>query len=100
MKKTQILAWGAIVLVIIILFYYFVFYPPTIPKDNNNNVSLECSSDYDCITSSCCHPNSCIKREERICNQLCTQGCRGPIDCGKGRCGCINGKCGIIDLIP
>ena len=61
-----------------------------------NNIETECSVDSDCITSSCCHPTSCVKSYERVCNMLCTQNCEGPIDCGRGSCGCINGKCEVI----
>jgi hypothetical protein len=27
---------------------------------------------------------------------MCTMSCEGPIDCGAGSCGCVNGKCGIV----
>jgi hypothetical protein len=26
--------------------------------------------------------------------------CEGPIDCGAGSCGCVNGKCGIVTAQP
>jgi len=55
-----------------------------------------CTVDSDCMTSSCCHPTSCVKGYQRVCNMLCTASCEGPLDCGRGRCGCINGKCGVI----
>ncbi len=31
-----------------------------------------------------------------VCNLLCTASCEGPLDCGAGRCGCVNGICSVI----
>ena len=59
---------------------------------------VECSSDSDCMTSSCCHPAGCVPSYQRVCNMLCTNVCEGPLDCGRGRCGCSNGKCEVISI--
>jgi hypothetical protein len=57
-----------------------------------------CLSDEDCVPSSCCHPESCtIKEKEPDCeSSFCSQVCSGPLDCGVGKCGCIDNTCEII----
>ena len=59
-----------------------------------------CQIDSDCVTSSCCHPTSCINSDyQPDCeNIFCTQECTGPIDCGKGECRCIENRCETIKL--
>ncbi len=82
-----------IVLVIIILFLF--------QKSSSNvpsKISQEdvCSSDAECVPSSCCHPTSCVtKNKAPICTGIrCTQVCSpGSLDCGQGSCGCLNKKC-------
>lgn len=60
------------------------------------NARQTCSSDKDCVPEQCCHPTTCINKNYKTpCNVLCTQSCQGPIDCGAGRCGCIDGKCSV-----
>jgi hypothetical protein len=60
--------------------------------------SQSCSSAEGCVPAQCCHPTSCInKAAAPSCdNVMCTMSCEGPIDCGAGSCGCVNGKCGIV----
>lgn len=55
-----------------------------------------CVRDSDCATDACCHPSGCVRKVERVCNQLCTSNCEGPLDCGNGSCGCVNNRCTII----
>ncbi|HUT37694.1 MAG TPA: hypothetical protein VMW77_00125 [Methanoregula sp.] len=56
-----------------------------------------CTIDDDCVPAECCHPTSCInKAEKSVCNVMCTMSCEGPIDCGAGHCGCVNGKCSVV----
>ena len=57
-----------------------------------------CTTDEDCVPAQCCHPASCTGNAAApSCgNVMCTMSCEGPIDCGAGSCGCVNGKCGII----
>src|SRR5271169_6654431 len=51
-----------------------------------------CTNDSDCVPAECCHPGSCInKAYKHVCNLMCTNVCQGPIDCGAGHCGCVNG---------
>jgi hypothetical protein len=57
-----------------------------------------CTSDGDCVPAPCCHPTSCTgKATAPACgNEMCTMSCEGPIDCGAGSCGCVNGRCSIV----
>ena len=56
-----------------------------------------CTIDDDCVPAECCHPTNCInKAEKSVCNVMCTMSCEGPIDCGAGHCGCVNGKCSVV----
>ncbi len=56
-----------------------------------------CKSDSDCVPNLCCHPTNCINRVYKgVCTELCTNACLGPLDCGAGSCGCINGKCAVV----
>jgi hypothetical protein len=57
----------------------------------------ECTLDADCIPAECCHPSSCTGAPvKRPCNVMCTASCEGPLDCGAGSCGCVNGTCRVI----
>jgi len=70
-----------------------------ITKNNNvNENDTRCKVDTDCFPISCCHAQSCVIRELKPdCNGVfCTEECSGPLDCGRGYCGCINDKCSVI----
>jgi hypothetical protein len=57
----------------------------------------ECTLDADCVPAECCHPSSCTAvAVKRACNLMCTASCEGPLDCGAGSCGCVNGKCSVV----
>jgi len=56
-----------------------------------------CTTDDDCVPAQCCHPTSCTNKANKgVCNLMCTMSCEGPIDCGAGSCGCVNGKCSVV----
>ncbi|MBP1927814.1 hypothetical protein J2741_000361 [Methanolinea mesophila] len=56
-----------------------------------------CTQPSDCVPAQCCHPTSCINKDyKEVCTVFCTASCEGPIDCGAGTCGCVNGQCGVI----
>ncbi len=59
----------------------------------------ECEKDEDCVPATCCHPDSCtVKEKVPACKGvMCTLDCSGPLDCGAGSCGCVKGKCEIIE---
>ena len=61
----------------------------------------QCSTDSDCVPAQCCHPYSCVKKENapNCAGIACTARCEPPIDCGIGRCACVNGTC-AVRLIP
>lgn len=81
-----------LIVLLIILIYFIV---------KNNEVDengSECVLDSDCLPACGCHPDSCIAGDVRgECeNVFCTQVCSGPLDCGAGSCGCVNGKCAVV----
>lgn len=58
-----------------------------------------CSIDSDCVPASCCHPNSCVAKEQapQCKGIMCTQVCEpGTLDCGQGSCICENNKCEAV----
>lgn len=76
--------------------------PPTTPTGSPVVTMVpppaqSCTVDDDCVPAECCHPTSCINKAEKgVCNVMCTMNCQGPIDCGAGHCGCVDGKCGVV----
>lgn len=63
------------------------------------NIKKECTSDEDCVPAQCCHPTSCVSRDQAPdCSGIfCTEDCRGgTMDCGCGYCGCIDGRCEVV----
>lgn len=67
-------------------------------EDCEKMVIKECSTDANCVPASCCHPDSCVTKEKApdCAGVFCTQVCSGPLDCGAGYCGCVEGKCDIV----
>jgi hypothetical protein len=57
-----------------------------------------CTNDWQCVPAQCCHPASCINSLYRqpCMGTICTSVCEGPVDCGAGHCGCVDGKCQVI----
>lgn len=86
-----------IILIIVIIFIVIDMKNNNSGSNQNNSSGNECTVDSDCVPVCGCHPGSCIpivNRDE--CERVfCTQECSGPLDCGAGSCGCINGKCDI-----
>ena len=33
---------------------------------------------------------------QKPCTLMCTMVCSGPLDCGAGSCGCVNGRCSVV----
>jgi hypothetical protein len=68
--------------------------PSTAPTPMN---VMGCTVDNDCVPKECCHPTSCTNIvAKRVCNQMCTLNCQGPLDCGAGSCGCVQGQCSVV----
>ena len=65
----------------------------TAPSD-----SRSCATVEDCVPAQCCHPTSYTgtATAPHCGNVMCTMSCEGPIDCGAGSCGCVEGKCTIV----
>ncbi len=58
---------------------------------------VECTHDAECVPVECCHPSRCTAATaKQPCNLMCTASCEGPLDCGAGSCGCVNGRCSVI----
>jgi len=72
--------------------------PTPVPVMTTAPLSAQsCITDDDCVPAQCCHPTSCTNKANKgVCNLLCTMSCGGPIDCGAGSCGCVNGKCSVV----
>ncbi|MDD1680756.1 MAG: hypothetical protein LUQ35_04020 [Methanoregula sp.] len=74
------------------------------PVPTSTGDPTTCTNDSQCVSAQCCHPTSCINSlYKQPCTQLCTAVCTGPIDCGAGHCGCVEGKCQVIpgpDSLP
>jgi hypothetical protein len=84
-----------VIIILLIILLAFLIYgilrkPAQIPGN--------CVKDSDCIPSGCCHPDSCTnaKTAPECTKVICTMECSGPLDCGAGSCGCINGECKVI----
>lgn len=58
---------------------------------------IQCESDSDCVPFGCCHPSMCVTLDfpQPDCSEIaCTMECQpDTLDCGQGRCACIEGKC-------
>jgi hypothetical protein len=60
----------------------------------------DCATEDDCVPAECCHPTSCINKSgKEVCTVFCTMSCEGPIDCGSGRCGCVDGTCSVVATV-
>lgn len=60
---------------------------------------LSCQKNEDCVPAACCHPDSCVNTNYRPnCEDIvCTMECQpGTMDCGQGRCVCINNICQVL----
>lgn len=74
--------------------------PPvtTVPATPLPGNETACMQDNDCVPAQCCHPTSCINAAyaPNCTGVVCTLSCEGPIDCGAGHCGCVNGTCSVV----
>jgi hypothetical protein len=64
--------------------------------------AMGCNVYSDCVPAQCCHPTSCINKvAQKPCDGiLCTESCEGPLDCGAGSCGCVQGTCSVVAAQP
>lgn len=78
--------------------YETIYSNEFIIKDREKS-EKECTKDSDCVPATCCHPDSCtIKEKAPDCkNIMCSMVCSGPLDCAAGYCGCVEGKCEVIN---
>ena len=93
-EHNKTLFWIIIFLIILLALLIYA-----IVKNNkiDTGIRAECSADADCIPNSCCHATGCMLKENvSVCNVFCSQVCSGPLDCGAGSCGCVEGKCRVV----
>jgi hypothetical protein len=101
-KLFWIIIFLGILLIILIIFIIIdQTHKTKIPDNNITNISgnSECVNDGDCSPVCGCHPSSCVPVDKKgQCERMmCTMECSGPLDCGAGRCGCVNNKCSVIN---
>lgn len=84
-----------IIILLIIMLIGLVYY--AVNGDFDEEEVNGCLVDSECVPSSCCHAESCVLvGEASDCSDIfCTQECSGPLDCGAGVCGCVEGFCVI-----
>lgn len=73
--------------------YYYGECPKEEPAPSQDS---SCGSDADCVQASCCHSTACtsIDQAPDCKGMMCTMVCiPGTLDCGQGRCVCIDGNC-------
>lgn len=87
-----------IILIILIIFIVMGEKKSNSENNQSNTSEKECQQDSECVPSSCCHATTCVpKNKTPDCKgMLCSMECSGPLDCGAGHCGCVNGKCSIV----
>jgi hypothetical protein len=112
MKKENKISYGKIkpihnkklliVIIVFILILGIILF--SISRNNPINPSqptvIECSVDSDCVPDSCCHAFKCVSidRKPDCKNKLCTADCESLLDCGMGKCSCIENKCMVVKL--
>jgi|GEM_PF-2651629 len=64
----------------------------------SSGLTVECSEDSDCVPAQCCHPTSCTTKANapNCAKTVCSMVCQGPLDCGAGRCACVNNQCSVV----
>ena len=73
------------------------YYMPVYNEYNAN--PYYCVTASDCVPEQCCHPTSCINRNNAPdCTWVaCTEECRpGTMDCGQGQCVCTDNRCTAV----
>ncbi len=93
-NKRGMLDW--VILIIVLLLVGGIFLFQNLNKEVNEG-DKECEIDEDCIAASCCHPNSCVPKEQapNCSGVYCSAVCEPEtLDCGQGECKCVKSKCG------
>ena len=95
------LFWIIVILIIILIGLVYVIVKNKNQEINEigKTINEECKIDNECVPESCCHPESCVSKDKSTdcSNIFCSQVCLGPLDCGAGNCGCVKGKCEVIN---
>lgn len=91
---------GLGIILIILIIFIVINEKSSNTGNNQNNISVrECAVDGDCVPATCCHSDKCvsINKTPECKGKLCSMDCSGPLDCGTGHCGCVSGKCSIVN---
>jgi hypothetical protein len=97
MKRSNMLFIVALAAIVIIFAIGFFVCGSSGSPSGQIPDGLKCVTDSDCFPAACCHAESCMNEAYKTpCNELCTQVCSGPLDCGAGHCGCFDGKCSVV----
>ena len=88
----KVLLFIVLLALMLTLVIYFI-----VKNDEGESELGECKVDSDCVPATCCHPDTCVPKENSPnCDRvMCSMGCSGPLDCGAGSCSCAGGKCNI-----
>lgn len=84
-----------VILALSVLFIAVVITIIILPEEKT---SKECSTDSDCVPSTCCHASSCtsISNSPNCTGIRCTQECKeNTLDCNQASCVCLNNKCSV-----
>ncbi|MBM3232743.1 hypothetical protein FJZ18_01085 [Candidatus Pacearchaeota archaeon] len=85
------------VIKILLALLFFTVLLAVFLSSNKSAPTLDsCEKDSDCVPSSCCHPASCVlKNQAPECKGvICSQECKpGTLDCGQASCSCQNKRC-------
>ncbi|MBS3078997.1 hypothetical protein J4218_02660 [Candidatus Pacearchaeota archaeon] len=87
-----------VIIIILILLLTLIIYAVR-NDDENYDFANGCKENKDCVPASCCHADSCvnIKNKPDCSNKICSMDCESILDCGVGKCGCVNNKCAVIN---
>ncbi len=87
-----------IVVLILILILIIVFINKNNSKNPIDSRVSECNIDSDCVQDSCCHSSKCVSIDKKpdCRNKICSMDCESVLDCGAGRCSCIQNKCEVV----
>jgi len=90
---------GIVVLILILAIIVIVLSKNNSKNPIDSKVS-ECYSDSECVPDSCCHATKCVSIDKKpdCKNKICSMDCESVLDCGIGRCSCIQNKCEVIKI--
>jgi len=88
------------ILILILILGGIVFLINKNNSKNPINKDNKCVADSDCVKDSCCHASSCvsINLKPDCSKAICTMSCESILDCGAGKCSCVENKCKAVAI--